>query len=77
MDESEMVRTDWGLLYNLSENKIRGHFFSYTEDFACYIRFIEATMLEKQKDVLKRCNENFRNFRKFKKSLRKHPVCYF
>ena len=48
-----MFRADWGLLYNLSENKIRGpKKFSYTEDFECYISFIDSIILERQKDVL-------------------------
>ena len=53
MDECKMLRADWGLLYNLSKNTIRGpkNFF-YTEDFECYISFIDAIILERQKDVL-------------------------
>ena len=47
------VKADWGLLYNLSENKIRGpKNLSYTEYFECYISFIDAIILERHKDVL-------------------------
>ena len=53
MDECKMLREDWGLLYNLTENTIRGpKNFSYTEDFECYKSFIDAIILERQKDVL-------------------------
>ena len=53
MDECEMLKTDWGLLYNLSEIRIKGpKNFSYTENFAWY-KFTELTILEWQKDALK------------------------
>ena len=53
MAECKMLRADWGLLYNLLENTTRGpKNFSCTEDFECYISFIDAIILERQKDVL-------------------------
>ena len=54
MDECEILRTDWGLLYDLSESKKRGpKSFSCARDFSCYVSFIEATILERHKNVLK------------------------
>ena len=47
-------KDNWGLLYNLSESKIKGSKnFSCARDFACYVSFIEATILERHKNVLK------------------------
>ena len=49
---------------------------SYTEDFPCYISFVEANILESQKDVLKDVPE-VQKFHKIKNFSRQHPVCNF
>ena len=77
MDEWKMLLINWGLLYNLSENKIRGpKNLSYIEDFPHYISFIEANILESQKDVLKDAPE-IQKFHKIQNFSRQHPVCNF
>lgn len=49
---------------------------SYTEDFPCHISFVEANILESQKDVLKDVPE-VQKFHKIKNFSRQHPVCNF
>ena len=72
-----MLMTNQGLLYNLSENKIRGpRKLSYTEDSACDVSFIDATILERQKDVLKDVLK-YQKFHEIENSSRKYPVCHF
>ena len=66
MDECEMLKTDWGLLYNLSEIRIKGpKNFSYTENFAWY-KFYWINHIRMTKRCTKRCAEILEIWENFK-----------
>ena len=69
-----MLMTNQG---HLSENKIRGpRRLSYTEDSPCDVSFLDATILERQKHVLRDVLKS-QKFHEIENSSRKYPVCHF